>query len=211
MVELFTAQGCSSCGKANELVGTLADKPGVIALTFPVDYWDYLGWKDTFAQPPFADRQRDYDHRLGIRDVYTPQVIIDGAAQASGAKPDAVSRLIREAQHAPVNPPEIKILAGGRVAIGTGRAPRGGAEVWLVRYDPRAQDVEVTSGDNRGQKVPHRNVVRQLERLGAWIGRPVVFKTPPASEDGLETLVIVQGPKGGKLIGVVKAASPPKP
>ena len=206
VVELFTAQGCSSCGKANSFVGALADRPGVIALTWPVDYWDYLGWKDTFARPEFTDRQRAYDHHFGLRDVYTPQLVVDGAAQASGAQAEAVEKLIKDARRAPSRPLQVRLLRGDRVAIGSGRAPAGGAEVWLIRYDPRAQDVEVKDGDNRGHTVAHRNVVRQVERLGAWRGHIVQFKLPAASEDGLQTLVLVQGAKGGRILGVAQAA-----
>jgi len=205
VVELFTAQGCTACGGANAFVTELADRDGVVALTWPVDYWDYLGWKDTFAKPEFTERQRAYDRRLGIRDVYTPQVVVDGALQVSGAKSEAVETLIREASRAPVNPPDMLVMANGRVAVGSGRAPRGGAEVWLVRYDPRKQDIEVTGGDNRGKTVPHRNVVRELIRLGAWTGRPAIYRARAlASDDGLESLILVQA-KGGKVIGAMKA------
>jgi len=204
VVELFTAQGCSSCGAANALAGKLADRPGLIALTWPVDYWDYLGWKDTFAKPEFADRQRAYDKRFGLNDVYTPQVIVDGKDQASGDKAAAVEDLIRQARHTPINPPEIRRREDGRIAVGYARRPRGGAEVWLIRYDPREQDVEVKAGDNRGKTVPHRNVVRQVVLLGAWKGLPVVFRPPPPSDDGLTGLVIVQGAHGGRILGVLK-------
>jgi hypothetical protein len=77
VVELFTAQGCVSCNKANEVMARLATRPEVITLTWPVDYWDYLGWKDTFAEPDFTDRQRTYEHPLGLHDVYTPQPATD--------------------------------------------------------------------------------------------------------------------------------------
>ncbi len=203
MVELFTAQGCSSCAKANALIAQLADRPGLIALTWPVDYWDYLGWKDTFAQPQFADRQRLYEHRLGLRDVYTPQVIVNGAAQAAGDKAAAIDTLIRQARRAPGRSPDIAFLPGGRVAVGSGRPPRGGAEVWWVSFDPRQQDVEVKAGDNRGATVPHKNVVRQLARLGVWTGRSRVFKAPVAGE-GLTGLVIIQAPRGGAILGALK-------
>jgi hypothetical protein len=89
-----------------------------------------------------------------------------------------------------------------RVAIGSGRAPTGGAEVWLVRYDPREQDVEVKDGDNRGHKVVERNVVMQLERLGAWKGHPLLLRLPAAPQSGLSTLVLVQGTGGGRILGV---------
>ena len=205
VVELFTAQGCSSCAKANAFVARLADRPGVIALTWSVDYWDYLGWKDTFAQPPFADRQRAYDKRFGLRDVYTPQVVVDGAAQTSGDKA-AVEALIRQARRAPHERPDMEMRQDGQVAVGTGRRPRGGAEVWLIRFDPREQDVEVKEGDNRGATIPHRDGVRQVTRLGPWSGRPVTFKLPPATEEGLVTLILVQGDRGGRVLGVLESA-----
>ena len=202
LVELFTAQGCASCGKASAYVDTLAGQPGVLALTYAVDYWDYLGWKDTFARPEFADRQRAYARRLGIAEVYTPQVVVDGHAQTAGVKPREVDRLVREARRAPIDPPDMR-LRGDRVAVGSGRAPRGGAEVWLVRYDPHQQTVEVKEGDNRGQSVVERNVVVQIERLGDWKGRPVLLRLPPAPQEGLSAVVILQGRDGGRIAGLL--------
>jgi len=199
VVELYTAQGCASCGEANARVAKLADKPGVLALTFPVDYWDYLGWADTFAKPEFTARQKAYEAKLALREPYTPQVIVDGAAQASAAKPDKVERLVAEAEKAPRNPPDIHFV-GTRVYVGSARAPRGGGEVWLIRYDPREQDVAVKSGDNKGQTIPQKNVVRELKRLGAWRGRPTAFRLPAASEDGLKTVVLLQGAHGGRVL-----------
>jgi hypothetical protein len=202
VVELFTAQGCASCGAASAHVAGLADDKGVIPLTYAVDYWDYLGWKDTFAKPEFADRQRAYDKRLGVAEVFTPQVIVDGRSQSAAVKPGDVDKLVREARRNPADPPEMR-WRGDRVAVGSGRAPKGGAEVWLVRYDPRAIDVEVKDGDNRGHMVTERNVVVQLARLGAWRGRPVLLAAPLAPEEGLRALVIVQGTGGGRILGVL--------
>jgi hypothetical protein len=206
VVELYTAQGCASCGEANAYVAKLADKPGILALTFPVDYWDYLGWADTFAKPEFAVRQKAYVAKLSLREPYTPQVVVDGAAQASGSKPDKVERLVAEARKGPRDPPDIHFVGESRVYVGSARAPKGGGDVWLVRYDPREQEVAVKSGDNKGQTIPQKNVVRELRRLGGWRGRPVAFHLPPASEDGLKTLVLVQGARGGRVI----AAGEPK-
>jgi hypothetical protein len=207
VVELFTAQGCSSCGKANQVVADLADDKGVLALTYSVDYWDYLGWTDTFAKPAFAARQRAYAQKFSLRDVPTPQVVIAGRQQASGAKAEAVENLVKEAAKAPSNPPDMEFTGGGeRVAIGSGPAPRGGGEVWLVRYDPREQDIAVKRGDNRGQTLVHRNVVRELVRLGPWAGRPKLFRLPTASDDALRSVIIVQGAKGGRVIGVLQEA-----
>jgi len=202
LVELFTAQGCGTCRDANSYLARLADRPGVLALTFSVDYWDYLGWTDTFARPEFAERQKAYVNRLKLREPYTPQVVVDGRQEAQGLKTADVDRLVREAAVAPHNPPDIRFVGGRRVDVGSGRAPKGGAEVWLIRYDPRAVDVAVRAGDNRGETVTQKNVVRQMQRLGLWRGRPIAFRLPAAAEDGLKTAVVVQWPKGGRVLGV---------
>src|ERR1700750_707792 len=94
VLDLYTAQGCASCGEANAHVAKLADKPGVLALTFPVDYWDYLGWADTFAKSDFTDRQKAYVARFSLREPYTPQVVVDGAAQAAATKAERVDQLL---------------------------------------------------------------------------------------------------------------------
>lgn len=206
VVELFTAQGCSSCGKANQLAADLAQRDGVLALTYSVDYWDYLGWKDTFARPAFAERQRAYVKKFALRDVPTPQMVVAGRVQASGAKAEAVEDLIKTAAKAPSNPPDMEFVGKTRVAVGSGPAPRGGGEVWLVRFDPREQEIAVKRGDNRGQTLVHRNVVRELVRLGPWAGRPKLYRLPPVTDDALETVVIVQGAKGGRIIGVLESA-----
>jgi hypothetical protein len=205
VVELYTAQGCASCGEANAYAAKLADRPGVLVLTFPVDYWDYLGWSDTFAKPEYAERQKAYVARLALREPYTPQVIVDGRAQAPGLKPDRVDKLVREAIRAHVDPPQIRFINKRRVDVGSGRAPRGAAEVWLVRYDPRDQEVVIKSGDNRGRTVVQKNVVREMTRLGGWRGRAVAFRLSEASEEGLETAVILQGARGGRILAVARA------
>jgi hypothetical protein len=202
VVELFTAQGCASCGEAGAYVARMAGRTDVLPLTYSVDYWDYLGWADTFAKPEFAERQRAYVARLALREPYTPQVVVDGRAQASGQQTARIDTLIREARRQPRDPPDIRFITERRVDVGYGRAPQGGAEVWLVRYDPRERDVEVKSGDNRGQTIQHRNVVRQVVRLGAWRGRPTAYRLPPASEEGLSSVLLVQGREGGRIIAV---------
>lgn len=205
VVELYTAQGCDACGEANVYAAKLAERPGVLVLTFPVDYWDYLGWADTFAKPVFADRQKAYVAKLSLREPYTPQVVVDGRMQASGAQPARIDRLVKDAARAGHNPPDIRFLMGGRrVDVGSGRAPKGGADVWLVRYDPREQDVAVKTGDNKGKTIVQKNVVREVTRLGVWKGRPTAFRLPAASEDGLKSVVIVQGAHGGRVFGVAQ-------
>ncbi|HEY0437428.1 MAG TPA: DUF1223 domain-containing protein, partial [Phenylobacterium sp.] len=197
VVELYTAQGCASCGAANVFVGKLADQAGVLPLTFSVDYWDYLGWADTFAKPEFVNRQKAYVARLALREPYTPQVVVDGQAEAAGSKTERINRLVRDAAKAARTGPDIR-FAGARVYVGSARAAKGGGDVWLVRYDPRSQEVVVKAGDNKGQTLAEKNVVREIVRLGSWKGRPTAFRLPPEPDDGLKTAVIVQGARGGR-------------
>ncbi len=200
VVELFTAQGCSDCPEANQLLMRLADQPDVITLTYAVDYWDYLGWKDTFARPEFAERQRAYRRAMNLRDVYTPQIVVDGKRQLTAVEPDEVEAAVREEAERDVYPPDMQFVGEGRVAVGSGRVPRGGATVWLVRYDDEVQEVAVRRGENRGQTVRHDNVVRELVRLGDWRGRPKMFRLPAPSEEGLETVVLVQADRTGRIM-----------
>ena len=205
VVELFTAQGCASCGKAGDRLAELGDRPDTIALTWPVDYWDYLGWNDTFAQPAFADRQRAYERRFGLRDVYTPQVVVGGEAQVSGDDAAGVRAAIAKLREARRPPVKIGFGRAGRIEIGAGPSSGRTADVWLVRYDPHARKVEVKAGDNKGATVTDRNVVREVVKLGLWRGKTAVFKTPayhPSGSDdgGLEELVLVQGAHGGPIL-----------
>jgi hypothetical protein len=128
--------------------------------------------------------------------------VVDGMAQAAGLKGDRIERLVRDAARAPHNPPDIHFVGDRRVDVGQGRAPKGGGEVWMIRYDPREQDVLVKSGDNRGQTIAHKNVVREIKRLGAWRGRPTAFRLPPPADEALRTVVILQAGRGGRVIGV---------
>lgn len=192
VVELFTAQGCAGCPDANRAVEAVAAEPGVIALTYAVDYWDYLGWTDTFAKPEFAARQRAYRAALKLRALPTPQVILDGARQAQ-ARPEPLQAAIDAQAERRVFPPEIEFRdSGDAVGVGSGRAPPGGADVWAVTFVPGAQEVTVARGDNRGQRVRHVNVVRKLTKLGEWRGRPVLFALPSGEAGNEAVAVLVQ-------------------
>jgi hypothetical protein len=204
VVELYTAQGCEACTKANGLADELAQRGGVLPLTFSVDYWDYLGWSDTFAKPEFTARQRAYMRPLGQRDVYTPQVVVDGRAQAPGTRTDRVNALVAEAAKARGTSPPIRFYGGDFVRIEAGTAPRGGTDIWMVRYEPQPEAVEVTSGETRGQTLAYANVVRELVRIGGWTGKRRTFAIPKASTPGLKTAILMQGAKGGRILAVLE-------
>lgn len=193
VVELFTAQGCAGCPEASARFESAAAGPGVIALTYAVDYWDYLGWADTFARPEFAQRQRAYRRPLRLRDVSTPQVVIDGRRQVLGAQTPDLQSAIEEEAARRVFPPEIEFRGdGGHVGVGSGRAPSGGAEIVAVTYTPGAQDVVIASGDNRGRTMRHVNVVRSVRTLGDWSGQSALYTLPEAREPGQAVAVLVQ-------------------
>jgi len=203
VIELFTAQGCSACPKANALLDSYADRSHVIALTFSVDYWDYLGWRDTFAQPEFTERQRAYTDRLKLRSLTTPEFVIDGVREASGPDASKIDHLIETSDEDPAPAPRIHLLRhGGKVRIGAGTKLAHGGDVWLIRYDPSLQEVKVTAGDNKGKVVSARNVVEELDRLGAWSGHARTYVLPKASSPDLKSVILVQGAKGGRIIAV---------
>jgi len=177
----------------------------VLTLTFPVGYWDYLGWRDTLAKSEFDQRQRAYMRTLALRDVFTPQVVVDGRLQAAAIDPNTVGKLVKTASRTPGDPPQIT-LSKARLSIGSGPAPVGGADVWLVRYLPGDQSVKVLAGENRGKTVVEHNVVRELQRLGGWRGRPVRFRVPTPSDKDLNTVVIVQGARNGRILAVGRSS-----
>ena len=196
VVELFTSQGCSSCPPANANLIKLSNRPGVLALSFAVTYWDYLGWKDIFDRPEYTDRQSDYEPPLGQSGPFTPQMVINGASTAVGDNLPIVENLIAAAK--PAAGPEIT-LGSGSVTIGSANAPTTGADVWLVRYDPNVVEVPVGRGENTGRTLPHTHVVHSLKRLGGWTGGPLSFDLSSPS-DGYRTAILVQGTHGGPIL-----------
>ena len=201
VIELFTAQGCAGCPEANARFEVVATEPGVIALTYAVDYWDYLGWEDTFARPEFAQRQRAYRKPLRLRDVSTPQVVIDGRRQVAGAQTPALQSAIDEEAARRVFPPEIEFREDGdRVGIGSGPVPVGGAEVVAVTFTPGPQEVVIARGDNRGRTVRHMNVVRSVRLLGDWTGRPRLYVLPTAREQGQAVAVLIQAKADRRIL-----------
>ena len=196
VVELFTSEGCSSCPPANKNVLAMSQDPGILALSFSVTYWDYLGWKDPFGDEAYTRRQAIYEPPLGRSSSFTPQVVVNGSRDVVGIDGGELRSLVAGS---PAPKATSVDLRGNAVAIGSGSAPSGGADVWLVRYDPRVIDVPVRRGENGGRTLRHKNVVHDLTRLGRWSGKPASFKLPPASS-GHRTAILVQTPRGGPIL-----------
>jgi hypothetical protein len=194
VVELFQSQGCSSCPPANAALNAIADRSDVIALNFSVTYWDRLGWKDIFGDPKYTQRQYDYASALGGENVYTPQVILNGKRAIVGNKPGEISRAV--AATAALSGGPFISVNGDDVTIGSGT---GKAAVWMIRYDPRVQNVAIKSGENSGRNLPHKNIVRQLVKLGDWSGASVSFPLPSSPSSKYRTVVMTQRPGGGAI------------
>ncbi|WP_292211679.1 DUF1223 domain-containing protein [Mesorhizobium sp.] len=196
VVELFTSQGCSSCPPANTNLIKVKDQPDVLALSFNVTYWDYLGWKDTFGREEFTQRQVRHEPPLGRSGPFTPQVVVNGNADAVGARPGEIEQLISSSGR--VKGPSLS-LDGGKIAISAGPVSGGKADIWLVRYRQGVIEVPVARGENTGRTLPHANVVHSLSRLGAWTGEAIALPLP-APPSGLSTAVLVQVPDGGPIL-----------
>jgi hypothetical protein len=202
VIELFTSQGCSSCPPANANLTQLARRPEVLALSFGVNYWDYLGWRDTFASQAFTERQRDYARGLGRTNVYTPQMVINGRIDTVGARMGEITRLA--ASLPPLtNGPTIALNAGN-LSLGAQAGLARPASIWLVRYDPRVVQVPVQRGENSGKTLPHVNVVREMVRLSSYDGRAMSVRLPATSSLGLSSAIIVQAGVGGQIIAAAK-------
>ena len=172
----------------------------MLALNFAVDYWDRLGWKDTFARPEYTQRQYDYAHAMHGSGVYTPQIVVNGRADGVGDEVSEMEALARKTDRG-ASGPEVRI-EGGEVVIGAGSAPAHGADVWLALYDPRTVEVAVPRGENAGRTLPHKNIVHRLVLVGHWHGEAAHFALP--SGEGLARAVLVQSAGAGPILAAAK-------
>ncbi|WP_413206636.1 DUF1223 domain-containing protein [Rhodospirillum sp. A1_3_36] len=173
VVELFTSQGCSSCPPADALLGDLARRPDVVALSFHVNYWDRLGWPDPYATAWGTDRQRAYAQRMALSTVYTPQMVIDGRTDVAGSRPAQVMAALEDSRARASGRLPLRLSRRGNalaVTLGEGPKGEGGLRLVLLSLIPRAEN-GVNRGENAGRHLSHVNVVRSLRDLGAWDGR----------------------------------------
>ncbi len=209
VVQLFTSQGCSSCPPADRLMGQLAQDPTLITMSLPVDYWDYLGWKDTLALHGNSTLQRDYAVTRGDREVYTPQAVINGVVHALGSDKGAIENAIASTrgQHPCALPVKLSV-AGGNVTVHVPAAtgPHKSGEVWLFPITDEAR-VKIGRGENRGRTIVYRNVVRRWVKLGEWNGQAQDFAVPVSKLAGSGySLADID-----HLAVVVQAGSPSQP
>lgn len=195
VVELFTSQGCSSCPLADQFLGELSKRPDVVPLAFHVDYWDHLGWKDPYARPENAKRQRAYVAALGARYVYTPQMVVDGRFQDVGSNRKRIEELIAKAIAARAASPAIALNARD-VTIESGAPSGASAMVWAL-YFAKSKENAVPRGENSGRRMATTNVVRGVVRLGPYEGKAFAATLDPATQpedcDGVAIVIQATG------------------
>jgi len=209
VVELFTSQGCSSCPPADRLLGELAKRDNVVALSLPVDYWDYLDWEDTLGRSEHTERQRRYADVLGLPSVYTPQIVVNGVTDVIGSHARAVEEAIRAATkqmadtHVPVNIDE----RSGIIRVEIGAAPQSvkvkQARIVMVPA-LSSRTVHIERGENSGKTITYHNVSREIMRVGQWNGDAVTLKLPHDEVmigESDRCAVILQDEESGVILG----------
>jgi hypothetical protein len=206
VVELFTSQGCSSCPPADALLGELARKPNVIALAYHVDYWDELGWKDSFSIPEAAQRQRGYVRRLSKSGAFTPQAVVSGDTSLIGSNRAEMKQAIAADRDALA----IKLsMAGANVSIHLLEPWNEPMDVYAVSYLDKAT-TKVGRGENARRSLEEFNIVRSFKHLGKWNGKPQKMSVPLASlpSDATSVAVLLQRPGQGAIAGAAALSLP---
>lgn len=206
-IELFTSQGCSSCPPADLNLGKLAGRPDIVALSFHVDYWDYIGWKDRFASKEGTARQHVYARTLKQRYVYTPEMVVDGRAHEPGVKESVIEGLLADVrrQSSPRTTPELKRTGDGTLSIRLAAAQLAQpADVIVFAYD-RRHSTPIERGENNGRRLENFNVVRHFEVVSRWDGRPQQWSVPADRfQPGQGIAVLVQQADQGPVLGAAK-------
>ena len=206
VVELFTSQGCAACPPADTLLGELAARDDVIALALHVDYWDYIGWADTFADPSFTARQHGYAHAAGSTVVYTPQMVVGGVEHVGGNRPLEVAESIAAHRAAPY---PVEVLAetndDGWQVSATWISAQGDMPdmvVQVVTFEPEEQ-VEITRGENAGLMTTYHNIVQSWQSVAEWSGTdPFEAQVIPTGD--MRHIIIVQAIDNGPILGAAR-------
>jgi hypothetical protein len=213
VLELFTSQGCSSCPPADRILRDLARDPNTLALSFPVDYWDYIGWKDTFATPTYTARQKAYALATGKGQVYTPQMIVNGLVDVVGSDMDAIEQAERDTnkRDGVLSVPLVVTERGDKIHISIGAtatAPLHPAGVYLLAY-ASSRTVTVQRGENAGSTLTYANVVRAMNKIGDWSGGALDLEADvsQAHLDGADSYAVILQAGGRTQPSAILAAA----
>lgn len=207
VLELFTSQGCSSCPPADALLGKLSKTKDVLALTLPVNYWDHLGWRDTLAKDTFTKRQYAYAQMRGDRQIYTPQLVVNGMVHVIGSQEDEIEAARKSTARTLASfAVPLKIVArDGKLHIETGAAPAGSkhrsGKISIVYY-ASSVTVEIGRGENNGRNVTYTNVVRNISPAGPWSGETSKLAIEIPHESNFDSAaILLQADDSGAMLG----------
>ena len=216
VVELFTSQGCSSCPPADKLMGELSRDPSLVTMSLPVDYWDYLGWKDTLAQHGHSNRERAYSEARGDREVYTPQVVVNGSRHVVGSDRAGIESAIDITRKTDgvMSVPVTMTQSGKEINVSVAASAKGPSamhgEVWICSIS-KAVSIAIGRGENRGREVTYHHVVRNLLKVGDWNGTSGSWTVPleNISREGVDGAVVYlqdgNREKPGPMLGAAYA------
>ena len=210
MLELFTSQGCDTCPPADRCSPSSPARPDIIAITLPVDIWDYLGWKDTLATDKNSERQKAYAKARGDGAIYTPQVVVNGMIGVNGSDPAAIEEAIKRLGRGAARRPRARSASGTSATRSRSRPAmrrRGStykeATIWFAVVQKLAQ-VPVQRGENEGKTLTYTNIVREMLPVGSWNGKAMSLQLARTAVMRPETeaaIILLQEGKAGPIIG----------
>ncbi|KAE8450887.1 hypothetical protein EG329_005327 [Mollisiaceae sp. DMI_Dod_QoI] len=202
VVELFQSQGCQSCPPAIPKIHEGVNDPNLILLTYDVTYFDHLGWTDTFANKQWDQRQRAYVMKWGRNNLFTPQLIVDGVADGTGAGSNETQEIVEQARQLRAQMDwHISLDTNGTdLRIDSDRTEIETHDIVLVKYDPQPQLIKIGKGPNKGKKLNHRNLVKEITKVGEWKGGNLMLPLPEQGHHGLEMVAFVQAGPGGPIV-----------
>lgn len=209
VLELYTSQGCKSCPQADKNLASYADDPNVLALSFHVNYWDYMGWRDTLASQDNTDRQNAYRNSFNAKMVYTPQAIVNGASEMNGNDAEIVKQHLDASKlNVPVS---IKKLDDGRLSIEISAGEKPEKPVHVVMFYLRdSVTLSIDKGENAGQSVTYRNTVMDINTIGMWDGQALKIELPASEltrKDVTGCAVVLQESNSDKALGQIHGAA----
>ncbi|GAK32461.1 hypothetical protein JCM17846_04530 [Iodidimonas nitroreducens] len=210
VVELFSSQGCPNCPPAYKLLSDISKEDGILALNWPVDYWDYLGWRDDHARRAYSDHQRAYNQRLGEPGVYTPQMVIDGRLETVGSRRKAVVQKIGQARDLARQNIDVTLQESEEACFITlPDLENDERKIFVRAVFYRTETIAAISrGDNEGKTLNLTNLVRASLDLGPWSGDKEILSVPmiKATESGADHMAVIlhADDENGPIIGAAR-------
>ena len=210
-VELFQSQSCQACAPALPAILEATNHPNLLLLSYNLTIFDHLGWQDTFGNPQWDSRQRAYVKKWNRTSLFTPMIVASGVADGPGVGAGQEVKDIVARGRGLTGAQDWHIYVDTNdtdVRIDSDKQEIEPHDILVVTYDPQPQTIKVGKGPNKGKKLPHRNIVKEITKIGEWTGGNIVVPFPvprSATDPALRTAVLVQGGQGGPIVGLAKA------